>query len=109
MSSASDETSTDNGVVDEVKKMTTQIDDDRSRPLVCCVGDDLAGEGGIRPSRLFPRHRKNAGIPFVSLLASFLVFALTSRRLARGASCLLGRLPALTTTFGLNARPQRVH
>ena len=26
------------------------------------VGDDLAGEGGIRPSRLFPWHRKNAGI-----------------------------------------------
>ena len=50
------------GVVDEVKKMTTRIDDDRSRPLVCRVGDDLAGEGGIRPSRLFPRHRKNAGI-----------------------------------------------
>ena len=49
-------------VVDEVKKMTTRIDDDRSRPLVCRVGDDLAGEGGIRPSRLFPRHRKNAGI-----------------------------------------------
>jgi hypothetical protein len=48
--------------VDEVEKMTTRIDDDRSRPLVCRVGDDLAGEGGIRPSRLFPRHRKNAGI-----------------------------------------------
>ena len=50
------------GVVDEVKKMTTWIDDDRSRPLVCPVGDDLAGEGGIRPSRLFPRQGNNAGI-----------------------------------------------
>jgi hypothetical protein len=46
------------GVVDQVKKMTTRIDDDRSRPLVCRVGDDLAGEGRFRPSRLFPRHRK---------------------------------------------------
>src|ERR1700731_4620290 len=46
------------GVVDDVKKMTIRIDDDRSRPLVCRVGDDLAGEGGIRPSRLSPR-RKN--------------------------------------------------
>jgi hypothetical protein len=50
------------GVVDEVKKMTTWIDDDCSRPLVCRVGDDLAGEGGIKPSRLFPRHRKDARI-----------------------------------------------
>jgi hypothetical protein len=50
------------GVVDEVKKMTGRIDDDRSRPLVRRVGDDLAGEGGIGPSLLFPRHCKNAGI-----------------------------------------------
>ena len=43
-------------------RAVVEIDDDRSRPLVRRVGDDLAGEGGIRPSRLFPRHRKNAGI-----------------------------------------------
>ena len=49
------------GVVDEVEKMTGRIDDERSRPLVRRVGDDLAGEGGIRPSLLFPRRRKNAG------------------------------------------------
>jgi hypothetical protein len=29
---------------------------------VCRVADDLAGEGGIRPSRFFPRVRINAGI-----------------------------------------------
>ena len=29
---------------------------------MCWIGDDLAGEDGISPSRLFPRHRKNAGI-----------------------------------------------
>ena len=50
------------GVVDEIEKMIGGIDDHRSRPLVRRVGDDLAGEGEIRPSRLFPRHRKNAGI-----------------------------------------------
>src|SRR5215831_5598924 len=49
------------GVVDEVEKMTARIDDDRPRTLVRRVGDDLAGEGGIRPSRLFPRHPKNTG------------------------------------------------
>ena len=49
------------GVVDDVKKMTARIDDHRSRPLVCRVGDDLAGEGEFRPSRLFPR-RENVGI-----------------------------------------------
>ena len=38
------------GVVDEVEKMTGRIDDDRSRPLVRRIGDDLAGEGRIRPS-----------------------------------------------------------
>ena len=43
------------GVVDQVEKMTARIDDDRSRPLVRRVGDDLAGEGGIGPSRLFPQ------------------------------------------------------
>ena len=47
--------------MDDVEKMTARIDDDRSRPLVRRVGDDLAGEGGIRPSPLFPRHRKNVG------------------------------------------------
>ena len=41
--------------------MTARVDDDRSRPLVRRVGDDLAGENGIRPSRLFP-WCKNAGI-----------------------------------------------
>ena len=45
-----------------------------------------------------------------SLLASFLVFPVTSRRLARGASGLLsGRLPPLATTFGFNACPQGIH
>jgi hypothetical protein len=37
------------GVVDEVEKMTARVDDDRSRPLVRRVGDDLAGEGGSGP------------------------------------------------------------
>ena len=49
------------GIVDEVEKMTGRIDDDRSRRLVRRVGDDLAGEDGIRPSLLVPRHRINAG------------------------------------------------
>jgi hypothetical protein len=49
-------------VLDEVKEMTAGIDNDRSRLLVCRIGDDLTGERGINPSRLFPRHRKNAGI-----------------------------------------------
>jgi hypothetical protein len=48
------------GVMDEVEKMAGRIDDDRSRPLVRRVGDDLAGEGGIRPSPLFPRRHKKA-------------------------------------------------
>ena len=45
-----------------------------------------------------------------SLLASLLVFPVTSRRLARGASGLLsGWLPPLATTFGFNACPQGIH
>ena len=43
------------GIVDEVEKMTGRIDDDRSRRLVRRVGDDLAGEDGIRPSLSVPR------------------------------------------------------
>ena len=50
------------GAVDKVEKMTARIDDDRSRPLARRVGDDLAGEGGIGPSRFFRRHSVNAGI-----------------------------------------------
>ena len=49
-------------VVNDVEKMTARIDDDRSRALVRRVGDDLAGERGIRPSLLLPRRRKNIGI-----------------------------------------------
>ena len=49
------------GVMDDVEKMTTRIDDDRSRRLVRRIGDDLSGESGIRPSLLLPR-RKNIGI-----------------------------------------------
>jgi hypothetical protein len=50
------------GVMDQVKKMTTRIDDDSFRRLVRRVGNDLACEGWIRPSRLVPRRRKKAGI-----------------------------------------------
>jgi hypothetical protein len=48
--------------LDEVEKMTAGIDDDRARPLARGEGDDLAGEGGIGPPRLFRRHGVNAGI-----------------------------------------------
>src|ERR1700746_2963583 len=52
-------------IVYEIKKMTTRIDDDRSRPLVCRVGDDLAGEGGVRVLRVGPTPPKQhaLGVP----------------------------------------------
>jgi hypothetical protein len=48
--------------MDKVEKMTARIDDDHSRPLARRIGDDLAGESGIGPSRFFRRHSVNAGI-----------------------------------------------